>query len=584
MAASSPNSFTCNSIVFDPSPNGVKTLLPGEPLPTTGAALNTASVLTPTVLGNTLYFSAFRTENDGTAFTALYSITNGVLSTLLTNRQANPGIVSVNKLCNGTTVYPFYESTLAAGKYLIFYADVEALDCTTNQVSYPGGLYAYDLTAKTYTLVYPEGKSLSPGDPAYGDPDTSIYLPSVSSLSADGHLLVELITAFDKTTNPPFTYPSSAILYSVNLAQIPTAISLTPTLTSPSYAASNTLTAKVTPNTGAALSASGNVQFFDGTKLLASVAVDSTGTATYAANGLLPASHTLSAVYVGDPAYQGATSANVNVNVTKASTTLTLAAASTSVATGSTTTLTAALATQSGGTPTGSIVFSEGATVLATLPISSTNNAVFTTSALTAGTHTYTVSYAGDSNFNAATTATTSVSAGTPDFNLSINLPTATIPAGQTATFPVTLTPAFGFSQAIALTCSGQPTNTTCTFTPSTLTPNGAPLSSNLVIATNVKSAFVSSPILFNTHSGPMLAFGFGLFLLPLLNRKRRTNPRLLALLLLLSFGGTLAALTGCSSSAAADAPKTLPGTYTLTVTATAGATIHSAPITLTVN
>ena len=60
------------------------------------------------------------------------------------------------------------------------------------------------------------------------------------------------------------------------------------------------------------------------------------------------------------------------------------------------------------GTPTGTVTFKEGATVLGTGTVNASGQATYTTSSLGAGSHTITAVYNGDTNFNASTGATAS--------------------------------------------------------------------------------------------------------------------------------------------------------------------------------
>jgi hypothetical protein len=60
------------------------------------------------------------------------------------------------------------------------------------------------------------------------------------------------------------------------------------------------------------------------------------------------------------------------------------------------------------------------------------------------------------------------------DFSLSATPPTtATVSAGQTANYTLAITPEYGFSQTVALTCSGAPALSTCVISPSSVTLNG---------------------------------------------------------------------------------------------------------------
>ncbi len=54
------------------------------------------------------------------------------------------------------------------------------------------------------------------------------------------------------------------------------------------------------------------------------------------------------------------------------------------------------------GTPTGSVVFQDASTVLATVPINTAGQATFSTSSFTVGSHSITATYSGDANFSAS--------------------------------------------------------------------------------------------------------------------------------------------------------------------------------------
>ncbi len=268
------------------------------------------------------------------------------------------------------------------------------------------------------------------------------------------------------------------------------------------------------------------------------------------------------------------------LTVSKAGSTLSLAGPA-SAAVGSSVTFTATAGSATSGTPTGTVTFLSGTTALGTGTLSN-GVASFTTSAIPLGTASITASYAGDTNFNSSTSTASSIIIGTPDYTITVAPPSATINAGQSATFVFTITPLFGYNQPISFACGGLPANATCTFTPNPVTPNGAPVTSTLVITTDVKSAALVAPA-FGFHTGGAVALA-GLLLLPFLRRRKLGGLSLTTLLLFLTLGGAITALSGCGSSN--NTPKTPDGTYTVTVNATAGtgSTSHSASISVVVN
>jgi hypothetical protein len=128
-------------------------------------------------------------------------------------------------------------------------------------------------------------------------------------------------------------------------------------------------------------------------------------------------------------------------------TTTTLASSQNPSQAGQPVTLTATVAASVAGaaTPTGSVTFRDGATVLGTSTLDASGRAVFTTSALAAGSHSITAEYAGDTRSAASTSAPFSqtvnpapaAAATTTSLVSSLN-PAA---AGQAVTFTAKVTP-----------------------------------------------------------------------------------------------------------------------------------------------
>jgi hypothetical protein len=122
----------------------------------------------------------------------------------------------------------------------------------------------------------------------------------------------------------------------------------------------------------------------------------------------LPAGpHSITAVYGGDLNFLGATSSALGQNVAMANTTTVLVSNVNPASLGQPVTLAAAvIATPPGaGTPSGTVEFREGATVLATVALNGLGQAGFTTTTLPLGPHAITATYSGDANFIAGTSA-----------------------------------------------------------------------------------------------------------------------------------------------------------------------------------
>lgn len=165
----------------------------------------------------------------------------------------------------------------------------------------------------------------------------------------------------------------------------------------------------VGPATG---SPSGSVQFvIDGVPSGMPVAVVEGETAPYSVSNLSRASHTITAVYLGDVEFAGSTSDPITQVVNKAPTKVTVDSSSPTSVFGQPVTLTATVSAVApgAGSPSGTITFKDGATVLDTVPVDSSTGeqASVTTTALSVGQHAIVATYSGDDSFQTSTGSTT---------------------------------------------------------------------------------------------------------------------------------------------------------------------------------
>jgi len=168
-----------------------------------------------------------------------------------------------------------------------------------------------------------------------------------------------------------------------------------------------TLTAVVTGTSGKPVT--GSIAFIDGGNTLATLTPDQTGTAVYRTSTLAPGRHAIIASFAGDPLSAPSASTPSIQTVTIATTSTTLVSSANPAFTGTPLTLSATV-TGNGGTPTGSVNFSDGATVLATVPLAtsgtaSSGTASFTVSTLLPGIHQLTAAYSGDTYDGASLSA-----------------------------------------------------------------------------------------------------------------------------------------------------------------------------------
>jgi len=179
---------------------------------------------------------------------------------------------------------------------------------------------------------------------------------------------------------------------------------------------------------------------------------------------------------------------------------------------------------------------------------------------------------------------------GSATFSLSASPSNATVGAGRSAAYTVTITPSGGsFNNAVLLSCSNLPAMASCSFSSDTVTPGANPVSSTLTITTTASSA------LYFPEGGPAERWPSGTswltlgtlallslwFLLWRGNRGRLIEGFAIVVIVCL-----VALQSGCAGvSGTASRPGTPTGTYTnITVTATSGSKQASATLTLTVH
>lgn len=171
-------------------------------------------------------------------------------------------------------------------------------------------------------------------------------------------------------------------------------------------------------------------------------------------------------------------------------------------------------------------------------------------------------------------------------FNLTTG--TATVSAGQTATFTFNLTPVGGFNQTVSLTCSSPALNTTCTLSRPSVPLDGTnAVTVTATVVTTARSGLGPRPRAIPPGPGmprvPVALWWLGLAALLGMALAARRSLRLWWLVLpaALTLMLTWAACGGGSSSLPRGTPA---GSWTLTVTGTSGAITNQTFLTLNVN
>jgi uncharacterized repeat protein (TIGR03803 family) len=249
---------------------------------------------------------------------------------------------------------------------------------------------------------------------------------------------------------------------------------------------------------------------------------------------------------------------------------------------GATVTLTATVS-GSGSTPTGSVTFNDGQTVLGTGALNGSGVATLTTTSLVSpGAHSITAVYGGDTNYLGSTSSIETVIVNAATFTFSVSPASQTISNGTSASYTLTVTPSGSYTSQITFSCSFSPTSSAnCAAKP--VTPDADLTTTMLTVSGATPAPAVQAT---NKRSEPppylafLMPFGFAGLILFLAGKQSKVHPfRLLPLVgVLLLFG-----CGGGSPTPAPPAPTPQkPETYQITITATApaSATGSSAAIT----
>jgi hypothetical protein len=182
------------------------------------------------------------------------------------------------------------------------------------------------------------------------------------------------------------------------------------------------------------------------------------------------------------------------------------------------------------------------------------------------------------------------------DFAMMVGAPSASVMPGEMAKYTVEVAPSGGFSQTVALLCTGAPVNASCSVSPSSVKLSG---SGSVPVTITVSTAGTSAATTYPAGLARwnMLALAFaGLPGVVLLGAVKKKNARMIsvialfcliaAILLLPSCGGGGMG-SGSTSTTNPSGPSTPAGNYNLTVVGTfsqgSANLVHSTKLTLVV-
>jgi hypothetical protein len=260
---------------------------------------------------------------------------------------------------------------------------------------------------------------------------------STTSLAAGTHS----ITASYFGDNEDSSSVSTAVSVMVTQSTVATTTTLTASAAQITSGQSVTFTATVAPQSGSNV-ATGTVTFLDGTTTLGTGTLNASGVATFTTTALAVGTQSIEASYAGDSKDNSSVSQAVSVVVSQSmvsiATTTTLSASATQITTGQSVTFTASVSPQAGSNvATGTVTFLDGTTTLGTSALNGSATSAFTTTTLTAGTHSIVASYGGDSkdgsSVSSAVSVTVTVAVSAPQGSIATS---TTLSASSTEVLP----------------------------------------------------------------------------------------------------------------------------------------------------
>lgn len=397
-------------------------------------------------------------------------------------------------------------------------------------------------------FAIPPGGTISMFDGTTPLTESIYYLTGVIYPGPGSPYVYELINGIATVTIPPPAGPHSlTINYSGDANYM--ASTSTPVTVNAVYATqvmlgasaatitdgqSVTFTAKVIPAQMAGSAVSGNIAFQLNGNILATVPL--TNSQAQFTTSLLPGGNlSIVASYSGDSNY-ATSSGTFDEVVTPVSTSTTVTSSNLSTTPGMVVTLTAQITpAQMGSAPAaGQVIFTSNGNTIG-VPNVVNNQAQVSLEFTSAGTFQIIASYTGDANYMASSATLTETITLPPTFIISANPPTIVIPSpGQSGSTQLTFSAQNGLTGSATLLpsmCSNLPSESICSFSPSTVTFTSSTTSVpiTITVSTTAPSAGASSAVTImpvSLHISPeielMTAFCFTLLLFLIRGRSRR--------------------------------------------------------------
>jgi hypothetical protein len=195
--------------------------------------------------------------------------------------------------------------------------------------------------------------------------------------------------------------------------------------------------------------------------------------------------------------------------------------------------------------------------------------------------HTLTASYAGDTKFDGSVSAGVTINIASADFSFGATPTTATVIAGDSTQFMLTVTPVGGFANNVTFSCSPV-TGISCTFSPATVNSANGTASTTLTVTTS--TSVTRYGFLMPAVIGPCaLIIALSLLVLAMLcgGKLRIARASTLTVTASLAIVALVLAMGGCGGYGGSSQPNR--GTASILVIAQSGSVAHTTTVTVTV-
>lgn len=251
----------------------------------------------------------------------------------------------------------------------------------------PGGTVTF--TDFTYNGTTPVTTTLATNVPL-SNGQASV---TTSSLAAGGSFLGNhfITAAYSGDGN----HPGSSVTMVQKVHANGSTTVVAPSLNPSSFGQAVSFTATVSAVPSGAGTPTGMVTFQDGATVIGQVPLNSSGVGSITKSDLTPGSHSIVATYASDTQFAASSGSVAHVVQNGTSTTANSSLNPSTAGQSVMFTATVAPTNAAPGTPTGSVTFKDGPTVLTTVPLDAAGHASFSTSALSVGSHAITADFIG---------------------------------------------------------------------------------------------------------------------------------------------------------------------------------------------